>query len=69
MQAFIEKYRLTPHEAEILRCMADYKSAAEICGELYISMGTVKARTHNIYAKVNVNSKNELIRELNGYLN
>lgn len=69
MQAFIEKYRLTPREAEILGCMADYKSAAEICGELYISMGTVKTHTHNIYAKVNVNSKNELIRELNGYLN
>lgn len=67
LPAFIETYKLTLREAEILRCMADHKSSAEICEELYISMGTVKTHTHNIYAKVNVNSKNELIRELIGY--
>lgn len=64
---FIKAYKLTPREGEILSCMARYKNAAEICEELYISTGTVKTHTHNIYAKVNVNSKNELIRELINY--
>lgn len=61
---FTQRYKLTPREAEILRCMADHKSTAEICEELYISMGTVKTHTHNIYSKVNVKSKNELIKAL-----
>lgn len=62
--AFIDHYKLTPRETEILKCMAEHKSTAEICEELCISTGTVKTHIHNIYAKVDVNTKSELIKKL-----
>lgn len=65
--AFIDYYKLTPREAEILKCMAEHKSTAEICEELHISTGTVKTHIHNIYAKADVNTKMELIKKLSGF--
>lgn len=59
-----EEYRFTPCEIQILDCILQYKTTAEICEELNISTGTVKTHTHNIYMKVNVKSRQELIRAL-----
>lgn len=59
-----ETYKFTPRETQILDCILQYKTTAEICEELNISTGTVKTHTHNIYMKVNVKSRRELIRAL-----
>lgn len=59
-----EKFKFTPREIQILRCILGDKTTAEICGELNISIGTVKTHTHNIYMKVQVKSRQELIRAL-----
>lgn len=67
LPAICEYYRFTPREAQILNCLIQYKSTADICDELFISTGTVKTHTHNIYAKVNVNSRHELIRLLSNF--
>ncbi len=59
-----EKFKFTPREIQILHCILGDKTTAEICGELNISIGTVKTHTHNIYMKVQVKSRQELIRAL-----
>lgn len=64
LAAVSEEYKFTPREIEILDCILQYKTTAEICEELNISTGTVKTHTHNIYMKVNVKSRQELIRAL-----
>lgn len=64
LPSLAEYYKFTPREMQILKCLIGHKSNTDICDELEISLGTVKTHTHNIYAKVNVNSRNELIRVL-----
>ena len=64
LAAVSEEYKFTPREIQILDCILQYKTTAEICEELNISTGTVKTHTHNIYMKVNVKSRQELIRAL-----
>jgi DNA-binding NarL/FixJ family response regulator len=59
-----EKFKFTPREIQILHGILCDKTTAEICGELNISIGTVKTHTHNIYMKVQVKSRQELIRAL-----
>lgn len=59
-----EKFKFTPREIQILHCILGDKTTAEICGELNISIGTVKTHTHNIYMKVQVKSRQELVRAL-----
>lgn len=60
----IAYYKLTPREAEILPLILQRKSSTAIAEELFISIGTVKTHTHNLYAKFHVNSKTELIHAL-----
>lgn len=64
LAAVSEEYKFTPREIQILDCILQYKTTAEICEELNISTGTVKTHTHNIYMKANVKSRRELIRAL-----
>ncbi len=51
---------LTPRERQILRLVADGLRNKEIALRLEISEGTVKIHLHNIYDKVNVDSRVEL---------
>lgn len=62
--ALAEEYKFTPREIQILDCILQYRTTAEICEKLHISTGTVKTHTHNIYMKVNVKNRQELIRVL-----
>lgn len=69
LPAIADYYKFTPRETQLLSCLLQYKTTAEICEELHISTGTVKTHTHNIYMKVNANSKSELIRTLTEFSN
>ncbi len=51
---------LTPRERQILRMVADGMRNKEIAQQLEISEGTVKIHLHNIYEKVDVDSRVEL---------
>jgi len=51
---------LTPREMQILRLVADGLRNKEIAQDLEISEGTVKIHLHNIYEKVDVDSRVEL---------
>lgn len=58
---FYEKYHITKREQDILRLILDGKSNAEIKKTLFISLHTVKNHIYNIYHKLNINTRYELI--------
>jgi DNA-binding CsgD family transcriptional regulator len=60
-EAFLAKYGITDREREIILKVIDGKSNAEIAGELFISLATVKTHLHNIYGKMNVDSRYDLL--------
>ena len=53
--------RLTPREQEIMMELARGKDRQSIAAKLFISEGTVKVHTRNLYQKLGVHSKQELI--------
>ena len=60
-EAFLAKYGITDREREIIQKVVEGKSNAEIAGELFISLATVKTHLHNIYGKMNVDSRYDLL--------
>lgn len=55
------EFRLTPREQEIMVELAKGKDRQSIASKLFISEGTVKVHTRNLYQKLGVHSKQELI--------
>lgn len=55
-------YNLTAKEIEILNSVLNHKDNEEICEEQYISYNTLKKHFANLYKKVGVNSRWELIQ-------
>lgn len=55
------QYGLSRKESEILLLLAQRKTAPEIANELFIAVGTVKTHMHNIYRKLGIHSKKELL--------
>jgi LuxR family transcriptional regulator, maltose regulon positive regulatory protein len=53
---------LTSRELEILRLFAEDLSNREIAQKLVITLGTVKAHTHNIYSKLEVGSRTGAVK-------
>ncbi len=45
----------------MLRQLADNRTPQDIASHLYISLHTVRTHTKNIYAKLDVHSRDELI--------
>jgi DNA-binding CsgD family transcriptional regulator len=60
-EAFLTKYGITDRECEIILKVAQGKSNADIASELFISLGTVKTHLHNIYRKLEVDSRYDLL--------
>jgi len=52
---------LTPREIEVVRMVAKGLSNKEIGAQLFIADGTVKIHLHNIYEKVKINRRADLI--------
>jgi two-component system NarL family response regulator len=52
---------LTPREREVLQCMVDGLSRAEIAGRLGLSANTVRTHTQNLLAKLDLHSALEAI--------
>ena len=53
---------LTPREIELVRMIANGFQNKVIAEKLFISEGTVKVHLHNIYEKLNVSGRLELLR-------
>lgn len=59
-----EKYALTFRETEIALLLKEGRTQSTIAQDLFISIPTVKKHTQNIYEKLGVASKFEMIRKL-----
>lgn len=64
LEAFLAKYGITEREREIILKVVQGKSNADIAGELFVSIATVKTHLHNIYTKIGVNSRYSLLARL-----
>lgn len=61
MKGNIESAKLTPRELEVLNLIAQGKADKEIATELRLSFRTVRYHVTNIFRKVNVSTRAELI--------
>lgn len=61
---FIAAYGITDREREIIEKVIEGKSNATIASELFISLATVKTHLHNIYTKLNVESRFDLLAKV-----
>jgi DNA-binding CsgD family transcriptional regulator len=60
-ESFLSAYKITDREREIIQMVIQGKSNADIARELFISLATVKTHLHNIYQKVGVDSRYDLL--------
>lgn len=60
-EAFLTRYGITEREREIILKVVQGKSNADIASELFISLATVKTHLHNIYKKIGVDSRYDLL--------
>ncbi len=63
-EAFLTKYGITGREREIILKVVQGKSNADIASELVLSIATVKTHLHNIYAKIGVDSRYDLLAKV-----
>ncbi|WP_430603797.1 hypothetical protein IGJ02_001365 [Enterococcus sp. DIV0724b] len=61
-ESFCSHFHLTKREKDILAELLTNMTHQEIADKLYISIGTVKAHSHNIFLKTEVNRKEDLIQ-------
>ncbi len=60
-EGFLAKYAITEREREIILKVIQGKSNADIASELVITLATVKTHLHNIYTKIGVDSRYDLL--------
>ena len=63
-EAFLAKYGITDREREIILKVIEGKSNADIAAGLFISLATVKTHLHNIYTKIGVESRFDLLAKV-----
>ncbi|MCC8027083.1 MAG: helix-turn-helix transcriptional regulator [Clostridium sp.] len=61
---FSEQHNLTKREFEILQLLYEEKDSMEICGLLYISDSTLRKHIHNIYQKLGIKNRVQLIQKI-----
>lgn len=61
LMAFSQQYQLTARESEIFALMLKNMTNQEICDNLFVSLGTVKTHTHNIFSKLGVSKRKEAL--------
>ncbi|HMB25117.1 MAG TPA: helix-turn-helix transcriptional regulator, partial [Anaerolineales bacterium] len=63
-KSFMVRYGITDREHEIIQRVIQGKSNAEIASQLFISLSTVKTHLHNIYKKIGVESRYDLLARI-----
>ncbi len=65
---FCKDYQLTTREQDIFSLMLESKTNQEISDELMISLGTAKTHTHNIFQKLEISRRRELLELYRNYM-
>lgn len=60
----IDRFSLTPKEKEVAKMILEKKKNQEIADTLYVELSTIKTHINNIYKKVGVNNRKELLNKL-----
>lgn len=60
---FCRLYQLTTREQDILKLLLQDMNNEQISDELFISLGTTKSHIHNIFVKLEVNKRRQLIEK------
>jgi DNA-binding NarL/FixJ family response regulator len=58
----ISRYNLSKREMEIIQLMIDGKSNQDIGDALVISISTVKKHVYNIFTKLGINSRMQMLK-------
>jgi len=66
-EQFIDKYKISKREEEVIRLICDGKTNKEICEILYISLQTVKDHIYRIFQKTDVKNRVLLINLIQSY--
>ena len=66
-ESLVKRFRLTGREVDVLSLFSQGYSLAKVSQELYISLGTAQSHMKNIYRKMDVHSKDELISLISGW--
>lgn len=61
-------YNLTKRESEIVSCIYQGLSNRDISEKMFISENTVKKHSHNIFRKMNVSNRSQLIKLVHNYM-
>ena len=64
---FAQSHGLTKREAEVLGYLARGRTLPYIADALFVTTGTVKTHTAHIYRKLDVNSRQELLDQLDAF--
>lgn len=67
-ETLIHLYNLTDREADVIELVYQGKSSREIAASLYISENTVKKHIYNIFKKMKVSSRSQMIKIVHGFL-
>jgi DNA-binding CsgD family transcriptional regulator len=68
MAVFFKKYNISNREKEVVNLVLKGKSNKQIEDELFISLKTVTSHIYNIYKKLGVKNRVEMIRKVKGIL-
>lgn len=69
MKELFERYNFSERELSIIKLICDGKLNKEIAGELGIAENTVKFYIYNIYKKINVKNRVELVKHVSANTN
>jgi DNA-binding CsgD family transcriptional regulator len=58
----IQKYQISKREQEIIQLVCSGRSNQEIADELFISLGTVKNHLYNIFIKLGIKNRTQLVK-------
>lgn len=64
---FAENYNLTKRELEIIQLVSNGKGNEDICSLLYISDSTLRKHIHNIYQKVGIKNRVQLLQKMKDF--
>jgi len=67
-QTDLSQYKVTERETEVIECICNGMTNKEIAKKLNISVNTVNNHVANIFEKMNINSRVDLLRKVKGGL-